>query len=126
MKIIRTSLCLLASALASAASALDLGVPVFDTSLLTESNRVTYLEEFRRAGVTKVYVATNLGRLKPSIWPERTEKLREIVRFFETGVPPVSAEETLEIYTFLEAAAQSKRRGGAVVTLAEVLAAAKR
>ena len=52
--------------------------------------------------------------------------LVEIVRFFETGVPPVSAEETLEIYTFLEAAAQSKRRGGAVVTLAEVLAAAKR
>ena len=70
---------------AASASGLDLGVPVFDTSLLTESNRVTYLEEFRRAGVTKVYVATNLGRLKPSIWPERTERLREIVRFFETN-----------------------------------------
>ena len=50
----------------------------------------------------------------------------EIVRFFETGEVPVPAEETLEIYAFLEAATQSKRRGGAAVTLAEVLAAAKR
>ena len=48
-------------------------------------------------------------------------QLVEIVRFFETGVSPVDPEETLEIYAFLEAAAQSKRRGGAVVTLDEVL-----
>lgn len=85
MGIRRASLCLLASALASAVSALDLGVPVFDTSLLTDADRAAYLKEFRRAGVKKAYVVTNLGRLKPSIWPERTEKLREIVRFFETN-----------------------------------------
>jgi predicted dehydrogenase len=46
--------------------------------------------------------------------------LREIVRFFQTGTPPVSAAETLEIYTFMEAADESKRRGGAVVSLDEV------
>ena len=38
---------------------------------------------------------------------------------------PIPPEETLEIYAFLEAAAQSKARGGAAVTLDEVLAAAR-
>lgn len=49
----------------------------------------------------------------------------EIVRFFRTGQPPVSAAETLEIYAFMEAADESKRRDGAEVTLAEVLAKAR-
>jgi predicted dehydrogenase len=47
--------------------------------------------------------------------------LKEIVRFFETGIAPVTPEETLEIYAFMEAADESKRRNGAVVTLEEVL-----
>jgi predicted dehydrogenase len=45
----------------------------------------------------------------------------EIVKFFRTGKPPVEAKETLEIYAFMEAADESKRRNGAPVTLAEVL-----
>ena len=49
----------------------------------------------------------------------------EIVRFFRTGKPPVSAEETLEIYAFMEAADESKRQGGRPVSVAEVLAKAK-
>jgi hypothetical protein len=53
------------------------------------------------------------------------ELCREIGRFFRTGKPPVSAEETLEIFTFMEAADESKRRGGAPVPLAEVLARAQ-
>ena len=40
---------------------------------------------------------------------------------FRTGVAPVSADETLELYAFMEAADESKRRGGAEVTLKEVL-----
>jgi predicted dehydrogenase len=48
-----------------------------------------------------------------------------IVKFFKTGVPPVSAEETLEIYAFMTAADESKRQHGAEVTLASVLAAAR-
>lgn len=44
----------------------------------------------------------------------------EIARFFKTGKPPVSADETLEIFTFMEAADESKRQGGAPVTLASV------
>jgi hypothetical protein len=47
--------------------------------------------------------------------------LFSIVHFFRTGVMPVTAEETLEIYAFMEAADESKRRGGAEVTLKEVM-----
>jgi predicted dehydrogenase len=43
--------------------------------------------------------------------------LKEIIKFFNTGIAPVSAEETLEIYAFMEAADESKRRGGVAVTL---------
>ena len=35
-----------------------------------------------------------------------------IVEFFETRVPPVDPATTLEIYVFMEAADESKRRGG--------------
>ena len=37
----------------------------------------------------------------------------EIVKFFKTGKPPVSAEETIEMFAFMEAADESKRQGGA-------------
>jgi predicted dehydrogenase len=45
----------------------------------------------------------------------------EIVKFFQTGKPPVSAEETTNIYSFMEAADESKRRGGLAVKIKEVL-----
>ena len=48
--------------------------------------------------------------------------LVEIVKFFRTGKAPVSPEETLEIYAFMEAADESKRRGGQLVTLESVFA----
>jgi hypothetical protein len=44
----------------------------------------------------------------------------EIVKFFQTGVPPVAPDETLEILAFMEAADLSKARGGAPVALADV------
>lgn len=47
--------------------------------------------------------------------------LVEIVKFFRTGKPPIDARETLEIYAFMEAADESKRRGGTPVRLTEVL-----
>ena len=49
----------------------------------------------------------------------------QIGKFFKTGEPPVSAEETIEIFAFMEAADESKRQGGAPVSLAEVLAKAR-
>ena len=45
----------------------------------------------------------------------------EIIRFFRTGIAPVTPEETLEIYAFMEAADESKRRGGAPVKISEVM-----
>ncbi len=47
--------------------------------------------------------------------------VREIMKFFQTGIAPVSPEETLEIYAFMEAADESKRRGGAPVKISEVM-----
>jgi predicted dehydrogenase len=49
----------------------------------------------------------------------------EICKFFKTGQAPVSAEETLEMFAFMEAADESKRHGGAPVTLASVMAKAR-
>ena len=43
------------------------------------------------------------------------------VHFFRTGVAPVKPEETLEIYAFMEAADESKRQGGAEVTIKSVM-----
>lgn len=45
----------------------------------------------------------------------------EIMKFFKTGVAPVKPQETLEIFGFMEAADQSKREGGAAMSVAEVL-----
>ena len=43
--------------------------------------------------------------------------LVKISEFFETGIPPVSAQETLEMCAFMEAADESKNNGGARVSL---------
>ena len=51
--------------------------------------------------------------------------LESVVKMFRTGKAQVSAEETLELYTFMEAADESKRQNGAEVKLADVLAKAR-
>ncbi len=50
---------------------------------------------------------------------------RQIGRFFKSGVPPVTVDETLEIYAFMEGADESLRQGGAAIALAEVMERAK-
>jgi predicted dehydrogenase len=50
--------------------------------------------------------------------------LREIAKFFKTGVSPVSEAETLSVYAFMEAADESKRKGGARIELQGILAKA--
>jgi hypothetical protein len=50
----------------------------------------------------------------------------EAVTFFRTRVSPVPIEETLELFAFMEAADESKRRGGAQVRLSEVVEMATR
>ncbi len=41
----------------------------------------------------------------------------EIMKFFQTGVAPVSPEETIEIFAFMEAADASKKEDGAPVKI---------
>ncbi len=53
-----------------------------------------------------------------------TPMLREIIKFFQTKQSPISAKDTLEIYAFMEAAEESKRRGGKSISLREVLSKA--
>ncbi|NOZ38996.1 MAG: Gfo/Idh/MocA family oxidoreductase [Planctomycetes bacterium] len=50
----------------------------------------------------------------------------EIVKFFKTGKSPVSEDETLEIFAFMEAAEESKRQGGCPVTLKSVIQKAEK
>jgi len=47
--------------------------------------------------------------------------LKEIVGFFVTGIVPVEREETLEIFAFMEAADESKKRGGIPVSVKEIM-----
>jgi len=47
--------------------------------------------------------------------------LVKIGEFFKSRVSPVEARETLEIYAFMEAADESKRRGGTAVSVEEEL-----
>ena len=45
------------------------------------------------------------------------KSLLEIIKFFQTGKSPVSSEETLEIFAFMDAAQKSKEQGGKPVAL---------
>jgi predicted dehydrogenase len=45
----------------------------------------------------------------------------EIMKFFKTGIAPVSNAETVEIYAFMEAADQSKREGGKSVKISDIM-----
>lgn len=51
--------------------------------------------------------------------------LIRIIEFFRTGISPVSAEETIEIYTFMAAADESKLKGGIPVDMEPVLKKAR-
>ncbi|MCF0061464.1 Gfo/Idh/MocA family oxidoreductase [Dyadobacter chenwenxiniae] len=52
--------------------------------------------------------------------------LVDIIKYFKTGEMPVTPQETIEIFAFMEAADESKRQGGKSVTLETVLNKAKK
>jgi predicted dehydrogenase len=45
----------------------------------------------------------------------------EIAKFFRSGEVPIDPAETVELYAFMQAASESKRRGGTPVTIADVV-----
>ncbi len=47
--------------------------------------------------------------------------LLEIVKYFQTGIVPVTAEETIEIFAFMEAAEESKLKNGEPVMIDSVM-----
>jgi predicted dehydrogenase len=49
----------------------------------------------------------------------------QLIAFFKTGKIPVPPEETIELYTFMAAADESKKLGGAAVLLEDVIKKAK-
>ena len=52
--------------------------------------------------------------------------VEQIGAFFRTGKPPVSADETIELLAFMEAADETKRQGGRPVELKSVMEHAQR
>ncbi len=66
-----------------------------------------------------VYGETGIAAIGP--YDGYRPLLVEIVNFFRTGKSPVLPAETLEIYAFMEAADESKSRGGSAVALKEVM-----
>jgi len=52
--------------------------------------------------------------------------LEKIVGFFQTGIPPVPSQETLEIFAFMAAADESKLKGGIPVQMEKVMEKARK
>jgi hypothetical protein len=64
-----------------------------------------------------VFRAKEVAEVKPQGAGSYRPLVVEIVKFFETGKPPVANEETLEIFAFMDAAQRSKEQGGKPATL---------
>lgn len=98
------------------------------TSVVTglwENGRVGTLHAMHRwPAEYKVTKFGDTGVVEQKEAGDYTPLLQEIVKFFQTGIPPVSMAETLEIYCFMEAADESRRWGGALVQISDVLARA--
>lgn len=60
------------------------------------------------------------GEMEVGAYDGYAPMVEEAIKFFHTGVAPVPAEETIEIFAFMEAADESQRRGGANVPLKEI------
>jgi Oxidoreductase family, NAD-binding Rossmann fold len=64
-----------------------------------------------------VYRPKEIVEAKPQGAGSYRPLVLEIVKFFQTGKPPVSNDETLEIFAFMDAAQRSKEQGGKPVML---------
>jgi hypothetical protein len=47
--------------------------------------------------------------------------VKQIAMFFRTGEVPIDPNETIELYAFMQAAAESHERSGSPVEISEVL-----
>lgn len=95
------------------------------SGLWTDGRVGTYRGIRRGKSSAGAVVFGSNGILQPEKSGSYEDLCAEIGRFFKTGKPPVSADETIEIFAFMEAAGESKRQGGAPVALSAVLAKAR-
>jgi predicted dehydrogenase len=99
-----------------------------DTHLVTgvwKGGKVGTLRGIRNgAAPYRVAVFGSKAAVDEQLAGDYTPFLREVLKFFQTGVAPVPPEETIEIYAFMEAADESKLAGGCPVKIADVLAKA--
>ena len=99
-----------------------------DTEVVTglwADGRVGVLYGIRTSGTPhKVVIFGEKGVSEQENSGDYANLVVEVVKFFQTGAAPVSPEETLNMFAFMEAADESRRRGGAPVTIEEVMAAA--
>ncbi len=100
-----------------------------DTDLITgvwKGGRVGSYRGIRNNKAEFGAVAYGNRAIVPTVTDVGYEELcREIGHFFKTGQAPVSAAETIEIFAFMEAADESRRSGGASVSVPDLLARAK-
>ena len=66
-------------------------------------------------------VLTDKGNVAAGTYEGYQCLLKQILTFFETGVPPVSREETIELFAFMKASNMSLERGGKYVTIDEAM-----
>jgi len=91
-----------------------------------KNGRVGTYRGLRRNKADFGAVAFGTKAIVPMVKGDGYEPLcREIAKFFKTGVAPVTPEETLEVFAFMEAADESKRLGGIPVSIKDVMTKAK-
>lgn len=100
-----------------------------DTDVVTgtwKDGRVGIFYGIRSSGMPhKVVVFGEKGVAEQENSGDYAPMLVEIVKFFQTGIAPVAAEETINMFAFMEAADESKRQGGVPVKIADVMEKAK-
>lgn len=92
-----------------------------------DNDRIGTYRGIRKGKVTHSGVAYGLNEILPAgSFNDVGHRplVIDMLKFFKTGISPVSVEETLAIHVFMEAADESKRQGGAPVSMKSVLAKA--
>jgi hypothetical protein len=67
-----------------------------------------------------VYRGSKIVEIKPQGAGSYRPLVDEIIKFFQSGKPPVSNGETLEMFAFMDAAQKSKEQGGRPVVLRRI------
>ena len=101
------------------------GIFTDDTDLVTglwNDNRIGTFRGIRKG--KSDYGATAFGEkavVQTGKYNGYNPLLVEVVKFFQTGIPPVAPEETIEIFAFMTAASESRKLNGAEVLIQSVI-----